>query len=229
MYKKIVSLILVGMLLYLPGCGGRKKSPTKSFVRQDVNLALIQTVAVLPFEGGGRAQRIREFTITQLLAADIYDVVDKGKVDVILAQEAITPGMPLDSFTIRRLGETLNVEAVLLGSVEIANESRGNAAFPQIIITMRLINCETGLLLWQASGRGSGYSLADRLFNLGQLNFQGFQMLNNNCSSQVSGWSYNSMCFICEFLPLAIVVELFDVCHTWLRTSKKCLNHLHYK
>ena len=162
MYKKIMGIILACMALSLAGCSG--KVATKSFVRENTNLSLIKTVAVLPFEGGGRAPRIRELTMTQLLDSGAFDVVDLGRVDVFLQQEAITPGAPLDSFTIRRLGEGLKVQAVLLGSVEQATESRGSASFPEITMTLRLVDCETGLLLWQASGRGSGYSLADRLF-----------------------------------------------------------------
>ena len=104
--------------------------------------------------------------MTQLLAANVFDVVDKGRVDSILQQEAIAPGAPLDKATIRRLGQLLNVEAVILGSVEETDESRGNAAFTEVTMTLRLIDCETGTLLWQASGRGSGYSLTDRLFGL---------------------------------------------------------------
>ena len=163
MDKKIIGIILTAMLLYLPGCGG-SKIPTQSFIRQNTDLALIQNVAVLPFEGGGRAPRIRELTMTQLLALDIFDLVDKGRVDIFLQQEALPPAAPIDLFTIRRLGETLNVQAVLLGSVEESTGSRGNAAYSEIIMTLRLIDCETGSLLWQASGRGSGYSLTDRLF-----------------------------------------------------------------
>ena len=164
MNKKIIAIILAGILLYLQGCGGT--TPVRFFLRENTDMALIQTVAVLPFEGGGSAPRIRELTMTQLLALDIFDLVDKGRVDVILAQEALAPGAPIDSFTIRRLGETLNVNAVLLGSVEQFTESRGNAVFPEIIMTLRLIDCESGELLWQASGRGSGYSIADRLFGM---------------------------------------------------------------
>ncbi len=33
-------------------------------------------------------------------------------------------------------------------------------------MTLRLIDSETGTLLWQASGRGSGFSMADRLFGM---------------------------------------------------------------
>ena len=163
MEKKFIGIILVGILLYLHGCGAGK-IPIQSFTRENTNLALIQRIAVLPFEGGGRAPRIRELTMTQLLATDFFDVVDKGRVDNMLAQEAIAPTAPLDAFTIRRIGETLNVQAILLGSVEQLGQSRGNAVFNEITMTLRLIETETGQLLWQASGRGSGYSLADRLF-----------------------------------------------------------------
>ncbi|MBW2466306.1 MAG: hypothetical protein JRF02_03315 [Deltaproteobacteria bacterium] len=163
MFKKTTGVLLTGILLLLIGCGA-KRAPNTFFLRENTNLSLIQTVAVLPFEGGGRAARIRELTMTQLLASGMFDLVDKGRVDVILQQEALTPGAPIDTFTIRRLGESLDVEAVLFGSVEVTSESRGSAVFPEMTMTLRLIECETGVLLWQASGRGSGYSLLDRLF-----------------------------------------------------------------
>lgn len=163
MYKKNIGIILACLLIYLQGCGTAKVD-TRSFIREDTNLELIQTIGVLPFEGGGRAPRIRELTITQLLALGIFDVVDKGRVDLFLNQEAITPGSPLDTFTIRRMGESLKIDAILLGSVEETSQSRGNASFTEYTMTLRLIDCKSGLLLWQASGKASGYSLADRLF-----------------------------------------------------------------
>lgn len=162
MLKKMTGIILACLLLSLAGCSG--KIATRSFVRENTNLSLIKTVAVLPFEGGGRAPRIRELTMTELLDAGIFDLVDKGRVDLFLQQEALAEGAPIDAVTLRRLGESLKVQAVLLGSVEQATETRGSASFPEITMTLRLVDCETGLLLWQASGRGSGYSVADRLF-----------------------------------------------------------------
>ena len=162
MYAKAVKLILSLALLSLVGCTS-SGIPTQAFVRENANLSLIQNVAVLPFEGGGRAPRIRELAITQLLAEDFFDIADKGQVDVFLQQEALNPGQPLDEFTLRRLGETLGVQAALLGSVEVANQSRGSSAFLEITMTMRLIQCDTGQVIWQASGMASGYSLADRL------------------------------------------------------------------
>lgn len=156
------ALLLMGVL-FLAGCSG-KPNLTQSYMRENASLAYIKTIAVLPFEGGDRAPRIRELTTTQLLASGLVDVIDKGRVDSFLQQEAIAPDAPLDNFTIKRMGENLKVNAILRGSVEQMEGTRGNSTFSEMIITLRLIDTETGLLLWQASGRGSGYSLADRLF-----------------------------------------------------------------
>jgi len=159
----MLGLILLVGATCLSGCGN-SSNLTQSYMRESASLAYIKTVAVLPFEGSDRAPRIRELTTTQLLASGLVDVVDKGRVDSFLKQEAIEPQAPLDNFTIKRIGESLNVNAVLRGSVEEMDEVRGNSKFKEIIITLRLIDTETGLLIWQASGRGSGYSLSDRLF-----------------------------------------------------------------
>jgi TolB-like protein len=166
MYKKIFGMVLLCVALSLSGCGGG--TLTDSFRRKEASLANIKTVAVLPFEnlGGGADKRVREFTMTQILATGIFDVVDKGRVDSALRNEAIDPGKPIDAPTLRRLGQRLKVQAFFLGSVDAADKSRGNASFAEITMTLRLIDAETGTVLWQASGRGSGYSLADRLFGL---------------------------------------------------------------
>lgn len=163
-YKNVIGIVLVGILLLGSGCGSG--SNMRTFMRPDTSLAHIQSVAVLPFEGGESAARMREFTMTQVLATGLFDVVDKGRVDSFLLQEGITPGQPIDLPTMRRLGQIVKAEALMLGSVEQATQSRGNAQYEEITMTLRLLDTETGTLLWQASGVGSGYSLADRMFGM---------------------------------------------------------------
>jgi hypothetical protein len=104
--------------------------------------------------------------MTEILASGLFDVVDKGRVDSIMKQEALAPTAPLDSFTVRRLCQQLNIQAIIFGSVEQTNGSRGSAVFPEIIMTLRLIDGESGLILWQASGKKSVYSAAHRLIGV---------------------------------------------------------------
>ncbi len=165
MFKNILVAIIVGLFLCVTGCSSSTGS-VKSFMREDTSLAHVERVAVLPYEnlGGGGVMRIREMTMTQILSSGMFDVVDKGRVDSLLHAEAIEPGAPFDEVTLRRLGERLGVQAFFLGSVEESGDSRGNSFYTEITMTLRLIDSESGVLLWQASGRGSGYSLTDRLF-----------------------------------------------------------------
>jgi len=159
-----MALLLVVLSLW--GCASRS---THTYMRPESNLDYIRTIGVLPFEnlggGGGPAQRIRELAITEILASGLFDVVDKGRVDSLLREEALEPNAPFDSPTLKRLGQRLGVQAFVLGSVEQSEGSRaGGAVYPEIALTLRLIDCESGLVLWQSSGRESGYSVMDRLF-----------------------------------------------------------------
>lgn len=165
-YHLLICLLLP---LSFQGCG--INASKEFFLRDQVDIAYIKRIAVLPFENNTKdnfvAPRARDLASTQILSQRIFDVVDKGQVDSALREEAIKPGTPLDDLTIKRLGQRLNVQALLLGSVDHAGEQhKGASSFSELSLTMRLIDSKTALLLWQTSGSGSGYSVVDRLFGL---------------------------------------------------------------
>ncbi|MDH3392364.1 MAG: CsgG/HfaB family protein [Desulfobulbaceae bacterium] len=162
-------LLICLLLLTFWGCGANASKDY--FLREQVDIAYIKRIAVLPFENNTKdnfvAPRARDLATTQILSQRIFDVVDKGQVDSALREEAIKPGTPLDDLTIKRLGQRLNVQAILLGSVDHAGEQhKGASSFAELSLTMRLIDSKTAILLWQTSGSGSGYSVVDRLFGL---------------------------------------------------------------
>jgi len=163
-------LLVVGVCtLLLAGCGS--KNVRESFFRQDVDLGFIETVAVLPFENNSNdkfaGERLRDITITHVLARQIFDVMDKGIVDNALKEEAIDMRTPLGSTSLKRLAQVLGVQAFLLGTIDQIEEGRkGNYTCPRIALTYRLVEANTGTILWQASGSRSGDSLGGRLFGL---------------------------------------------------------------
>ncbi|MDH4321181.1 MAG: penicillin-binding protein activator LpoB [Desulfobulbaceae bacterium] len=164
-------ILLTCLLLIFTSQGCASKATTEFFLREQVDLGYIKQIAILPFENNSKdnyaPSRARELAITQVLSQRIFDVVDKGQVDSALREEAIEPGHALDELTIKRLGQRLNVQAFLLGSVDQTGEQRlGASSFTELSLTLRLIDSKTALVLWQASGYGSGYSMVDRLFGL---------------------------------------------------------------
>ncbi|MEJ2199447.1 MAG: DUF799 family lipoprotein [Desulfuromonadaceae bacterium] len=168
-FSKVI-LTLLGLLLLLPGCASRNK--LDSFLREEVNLAYVKSVGVLPFENNTSdpyaAKRCREILMTEVMASGLFEVVEKGVVDSALRTEAVDAGAAIDAVTLRRLGQRLGVEAFIMGSMDSIGESRsGNYSYTELTMSIRLVDSEKSLVLWQASGRGSGYSIWDRLFGLG--------------------------------------------------------------
>ncbi len=165
--KNTITLLCIGLLLQ--GCAAKTK--IEEFSREDVDLSYITKIAVLPFENHTKdefaAQRMRDITITQVLAMGLFDVVDKGVVDSALMDFAVEPGKPIDSPILKRLGKRLGVDAFLMGEVnEVGEDRRGSMSFPLVSLTMRLVDSKAVLVLWRASGHKSGYSTMYRLFGI---------------------------------------------------------------
>jgi TolB-like protein len=157
------------MGLILAGCGAGTVS--KSFLREEVDFGFIQRIAVLPFENNSNdpyaAERARDVTITQVLSLGMFDAVEKVLVDNVMFEEGIDRGAPIDPLTFKRVGQRLQCQAILLGTIDLAGTGKiGTAAFSEMAMTLRLIEVNSGLILWQASGNLSGASFARRLFGL---------------------------------------------------------------
>lgn len=168
--KKCTYYIIFYLLcILLTSCN--KSVQREFFLRENIDMGYVTKIAVLPFENNSTdkfaADRSRNITITQVLALGIFDVIDKGIVDSVLLEEAVEYGKPIDQVTIKRLGQRLNVQAFLMGTVDSSGENRrGNIAFPELSLTLRLIDTRAAIILWQSSGYKSGDSVTTRLFGL---------------------------------------------------------------
>ena len=166
--RKFIFTLFISFLII--GCGS--KSNMESFTRQEVDLGFVNKIAVIPFENNSNdkfaADRVRDMTITQVLAYGIFDVIDKGLVDSALREEAVDiTRAPMDKSTIRRLGQRLNIQAFMMGSIDQAEDiHRGSVSFPELALTLRLIDVDSGMIFWQASGNENGDSFGKRIFGL---------------------------------------------------------------
>ena len=163
-------LILAVMALLLTGCGTTGSS-NESYLREDVDFAFVQRIAVLPFQNNSddnyATVRTRDVTITHVLTLGLFDVVERDLVDSALREEVITPQAEIDPLSLKRLGNRLRVQAFLLGTVDMAGQSRvGNTSAHEMALTLRLVEAESGMILWQASGHKSGESFSRRLLGI---------------------------------------------------------------
>ena len=178
--KSIVLFIAIVTLLGSGGCG---KSIHRTYVRENVDMGFVDRIAVLPLENNSNekfiSERVRNAIATQLLSRKLFDVVDKGLVDNALQEEALEAGKPVDLNTLKRLGQRLNVQAFIVGSVDDAETSRkGSYSYPVMSLTLRMIETNAGAVLWQSNsyrsadsfwGRFFGFDSGDSFYNTDKL------------------------------------------------------------
>lgn len=167
MKKRELVISLFFLLIY--GCGGSFDS--KEYLRENVDMAAITRIAVMPFQNFTGdpfvADRTRDIATTQLLALGIADVVDRGLIDSVMTEEVIDPKLPIDQINMKRLGQRLNVQAFLLGAIDLGGEKRsGTIAYPVLGVTLRLVDAQAGVVIWQSSGRWTSETVVGRIFGI---------------------------------------------------------------
>jgi len=142
-----------------------------SFVAPHADFDLYQRIAVLPLED----QFHRSSVSTQIadslyhkLQFSSFELADWMSTLEILEQEAWRPELQSDTRAVVRLGERLQSRAVLTGSIDewrnklissnpsITRTRAASHNYVSIVgITLRLIDCRCGHVIWSASKRGS--------------------------------------------------------------------------
>ena len=161
--------ILITAVFILCACSG-KKQESAVFVREKLDLSYVSKVAILPFENLTAnefvGKRVRDIAFTEALAAKKFGVVDKGVVDAALREMAITKDEPLDAPVLKILGKRLGVNAFLTGTVNNIEGGGGALSYPEVSLTLHLIDSETAQVLWRSTSYRNGYSVMNRLFDL---------------------------------------------------------------
>ncbi len=167
--KRIFAVLLALMLV--SGCGG-KAPESAMYTREGLDLNYIDRIAVLPFENltdnQYAARRVRDIALTEIMASGKFEVVDKGIVDSVLQEMTLSKAESLDAPLLKILGKRLRVKALLTGTINNiqGGSGRGAMRYPEISLTLHLIDTETAQVLWRSTAYRNGYSLLNRLFDL---------------------------------------------------------------
>jgi len=131
------------------------------------------TVAVLPLvnlsQQPNAPDMVQNAVVVRLLALGEYNVVDPGAVqDLILRKRLrLADRLPLDA--LQEIKAELGCEYVLVGSVNaFGMVAEGQLSYPSVSVTMRMVDCEDGRIVWAGSHARRGDD-TESVFGLGRV------------------------------------------------------------
>jgi TolB-like protein len=167
MLRVVVACLLSWGLL---GCG----STPVSYIHPTADLTYITTVAIVPFKNltqeRGAEGKVANMVAAEVLRRGIFDIVEFGEVIKVLREEGFREDEGDISKNIaERAGKRLNVQAFILGSVQEYGLSRGGGiSYPEVSLTLRLVDAKSYKILWEATHSLKGGTVLDRLFGIGK-------------------------------------------------------------
>jgi TolB-like protein len=165
-FSQSLWLLTIALLV---ACSGMK--PTV-FVNKQYNFNFLEKVAVVPFENlstdQGAGARITHIFLTELLAAESFDIVEPGEVSKVTQKYIGSGGSALTRDQITEIGKTLGVQGIILGSVNETTGSRaGGSTTTEVTIDVRMVETETGQTVWSATNTEGGRGFWASLFGTG--------------------------------------------------------------
>lgn len=184
---KVTGLLLLPFMLY--GCGG---AATIRYMNPTANFTYVKKVAILPFSNFSddkyAAEKVRGALTIELMTRNAFEILEQGEVSKVFGsikeEGASDTGaiIQIDKATIKQLGGKLGVQAIIMGSVNDYSGGSGRVADNLISITVKMIDVESGTVLWQAATAQSGSSFGRKLLGLEQVDMN---ILTNSAVKKV--------------------------------------------
>ncbi len=207
---RIVYSIIAALLasVVMAGCSG-----PRVYIHPNPGLDSIKRMAVLPFGNFSKDDKandkVRANFVIELLRTASFNVVDIGETDRLLQIAELsytTSGMAIPGISAsetaegqapdseplsKKIGEALKVEAIFVGSVEAYSAERvSDRIIPEVSISARLIDGETGIIIWASTHSrrgGAGFPILGwgKVTSLSVLSQQVIQDMVNSLAKYV--------------------------------------------
>ena len=139
------------LLLALLSCA----HPPRIYMRPQIDLSEIERIAVLPFDNlsgeEDAGEKITEIFTVELLRMGNFSVAEPGRVKKAVMEKRIRTTRDMDIEALKWLGESLEVDLILAGSVlDFSVEESANKKVPMVTVIARLIEADSGATVWAA-------------------------------------------------------------------------------
>lgn len=158
-------ICVLGLYIFL-GCAS-----SQEYIQTGVDFSKYNRLAVLPLADypthPGSGAQVADILSIALLRQGI-NVIDRSQTLALLNEQDMGLFGVLDAKTAPQVGKLLGVQCILTGSI---NEWQWTSTNVQVVgggapayvvisaagISLKLVDCETGQIIWAASSRGSAY------------------------------------------------------------------------
>ena len=151
--RRIVALIPLLTLLQLAGCAG-----SGTFLHPEADIGFYEKVGVLPFAtlGSDRlaGDKMSSVFTSHLLVSRKFDVAEPGIFLATYAKQVGTttaPPIGLPQSNLKPIAEETGVQGVFEGTVRDFDYTRATPPRPMISVEVRLVDIETGQVVWSTS------------------------------------------------------------------------------
>ena len=143
-----------------------------TFVHPNYNFGFVERVAVIPFENltddRGASARMSRYFVSELLAVEVFEVVEPGEVTEAMGLVGSLRVGELTREQIVAVGRELRAQALFLGSVTESSSIRSGSHTDNIVtLDVRLVETETGSVIWATTMTESGRGFFNALFGTG--------------------------------------------------------------
>jgi TolB-like protein len=124
-------------------------------LRPQTDLSEFKKIAVLPFDNlsgeEGAGEKMTEIFIIELLHIGKFSVAEPGRVKKAVMEKRIRTTRDMDIEAVKWLGESLEVDLILAGSVlDFSVEESANKKVPMVTVISRLVQADSGVTIWAA-------------------------------------------------------------------------------
>lgn len=158
------------LLTLASGCAARKAEVT--YHDPNMDFSLVQKVAVLPFENLTQTttagERVRDVFSTMMQATGSIYVLPPGEVARGLDRASVgKPAEPTAEEAVN-VGKIVGADVVITGVVREYGQVRSGSASANVVsLSLKMIETQTGKVVWSASSTKGGVGAAARLFGGG--------------------------------------------------------------
>ncbi|WP_321366745.1 GNA1162 family protein [uncultured Desulfuromusa sp.] len=166
----LFGIIVLCQILLFSSCAPTGDS--NSYKNTLMNFAAVQSVAVLPFHNltsdDDAAERVRDTFMGMLLATEAMYVLPPGEVERGIERASLRDPAKPTIEKIKSLGQILQVDAVITGVLREYGQVRSGQTQANLIsVSVRMMEVETGNVVWSGDSTKGGISVADRLLGGG--------------------------------------------------------------